>query len=474
MLGLVLLLLLFFNHIGFIEQISNSVVRHDYWRFVHLIELYYQGNLGWDAMATATNGPFKSIIIPGVFLIDGIFFDLELIGVQYVAALMLFVSSLLIWFFNARHFIGVGGGMAIVLVPAFLLALLTPYQMYLYTHGQASLSLMRISLYLCSFALVDRFLSSNKNSPYLLGAMLMFLFSSIVLYGHSAMPSFFATIVIMASLHLLFSYMNSRTWKKEAIVVVAAISFFFLHYQTMYQKTNMSIDIMILFEEPISVLIFYCKLIGASVLGSLTILLSSKLVAIIGAVCILSMIVVVVIFFHGRIYKITWLPFLFLLYPLLVSAQITVARFQTMTHPEKAMRYLGDTPVWLAGFILLIVLLTPYLRRQQAERFSYLLIRFGLNASAILIVLVIAINVRDQWQRVPNLQRNFERYEQSVLAYANDRDSIDSVEENKRIKGFVQSSIDILIDRRLNLFSDNWRENSMPSVLELKENNGQE
>jgi hypothetical protein len=448
---LLILLVLTGNLLWFTWSVDNGVIRHDYWRMVHLIDLYSENSLTFEEVIAQSNGLLKSpftVILP---LLDGLFFDLELKGIHLAAILMrLLAAALALTAFGLRsrreeHLLSslaMSAGAFVMLSPA-LFAMLG--------HGQASISIIRSSFYVIFFGFLATYLTSSKPrsaATVLVSCALAFL---VFFVAGSYAVAFAGTVLAVFTLGVALNLFDTRVKRRNILIIFGTFMVSCLAVAGLLWKPTASAYGGAIVTDPLSAILFFLSTLGNSLLSTeIARTVPATSLLIVGIACLGLLAFGLVRSSTRTPTSQTLLGWQLVLYSLGAISLITIGR--TTSGSPIAARYLSDSMLWQVGLLLLLS------ARPGTNSES----RFGLYARKTLLVAFIATIIScqmlaadHQWKLAPALKRGFER-RAAVIQVAeslDDKTLERRLREPKRLhRHYIRHAIDILREHRLNVF----------------------
>lgn len=456
--GCVTALALAANHAFYLSVTGNDVIREDYWRFVPLLEAYYQGTLTLEGMLTATNGPFYSLFVPSVFLLDGILLDLPLVSIHLLAVVCNVIAVAIVMRVVWRELDDRGSTAAMLLVPL-AIVLASPVLHFLLLYGQASFSIVRVAFYLLVLVTVSRVLDGRavRWRGFLLWATLMFF--SVAVIGGGYMPGLVGSTLFVTGFSAWTLRRNGRDASGAGwwpwVVIWTLVSGGVASLVLLVPRGPSLVSVLPSEERPAAVLTFGTRLFANSIMGGKWRPESEGLlcmVGVVGAVLCLGGLIVLV----SR--RRTDLPELLSLglvtYSLATVVSISVARVSYGSNAAYGLRYLGDTTLWQAGILILVYRLTAEVRNQDRKGAT------AKRIAGILVLISISLihvgSLHQQWQRAPSVRRQMRAMKAALLQHKSlsDDDLRRRLATNPRLFSYAREGIETLERYRLNVFRE--------------------
>lgn len=456
--GLAIALALAANHAYYLSVIGNDVVRADYWRFIPLLEAYYQGTLTLEAMLRATNGPFYSLFVPSVILLDGILLDLPLASIHLMAvvcnAIAVAVVLRVVW----RELHDRGSTAAILLIPL-AIVLASPVLHFLLAYGQASFSVIRVAFYLLVFVTLSRVLGGRAVGwrGSLLWATLMFF--SVAVIGGGYMPGLVVSTLFVTGFRVWAPRRDGRDASGAGwwpwVVIWTLVSAGVASLVLLVPRNPSLVSVLHSEERPTALLAFATRLFANSMIGGKTLLENEAVLWTAGSVG-------AALCLGGLVFSVrrrrTGVPELLSLglmaYSLATVASISLARVSYGPNAAFGLRYLADTTLWQAGVLILVYRMTAEVRRHDHRGAT------AKRIAGILVLLSISLvhlgSLHQQWRRAPTVRRHMSAVKAAVLQHESlsDDELGKRLATNRRQFRYAKEGIEILERYRLNVFRE--------------------
>jgi len=457
------ILALVLHHVLFTLYIDNGVVARDYWRFLHLFDDFHQGQLTVEGMLATTNGPFRSLFVPAVILLDGVGFGLPLTTIHLAALLLAACSAAVVLAFAWRH-LSLDGPQVLALF-CLGLVLLTPMHLYLIAYGQASLSIIRVAFYLLVMVLLAHILTVQSSRAMVVVWVVVFAFA-VVVVGGGYMPSLIATVGLLslAALRQPRAVSSKRNWMRPLMVFFVAIAAFAVAWFVLVEPEDFSGQIAWMLEQgrpldrPAALSQFFLKVMATSILAGRAVSASAASILLIGGIAALAAIATMVLGLVSfrRAGPVALLAAGMATYSLLVAASISVARLPFGPNASLASRYLADTTLWQAAAALLVIL---FLVNRSTTTDGLGSSARGTVGAVVLLGILVAVHAGDlysQWTRAPAVRARAEQMREALRTP--DRYSEAELQRRLGLNGFqflfVENGIAIMKRYRLNIFRE--------------------
>lgn len=438
------------NLFWFTWSVDNGVVRHDYWRQVHLVELYNQEALTLEGLLAESNGPLLSPFTVLVPLANGLFFDFELKGLHLTATVLrclatavLLATLGLVPGSRRRLPTGVFCVVASVLLSPALFALLI--------YGQASLSMIRGSLYVLFFAVLALWLTASR--PRRLHTLLVAGFAGLLIIGVAGPLSVALVAAVLATLVMSFALGLFETHRQRtAALALAAVCgvclllvFLFLSGPSGGGFASSAL------ARPGPAIRFFLSMLGNSLLTTeIARMVPEGALAVIGALALAAIVFAMSISWTRVRSRALVLGWLFVGYSLAAISLTSIGRAARGT--PLAARYLSDSMMWQVGLLLL---LWVGLRHGARFKLSEVAGRTVLAIFAVAIVCCQGIAFHRQWEKAPSMKRALERRAAVILAAdtLSDAELRRNLRETERLhKHYIRRAIGVMQEYRLNVF----------------------
>ena len=355
--GLSLLLLavtLFAGYTG------RSVVSSDQWSFLGMILNFYHHGFNFRDIWTG-HGPQRSPGYMLLFLLDAIYFRLNLKLEIYIGILSLLVTAVIIYTCyreSMRGFLSPRGIQLSFIVIATILFSLNQFAIYSY-----SLSALDEFLSMMLFVWLWRYMDKGMRQPVSYGFILKFSLAMLLLLLLFGEGRGLAVSLSILAVIILFGFLAHR-WRDLTYRMLTVSTFITaLLFQIFYwvvpprltQSGNPLKGLLVVFTHPWEA-IKYADLTAGSSLVSLSwhslSTHAEAAVYIAGVTVFLGSLAAVWLFFRHQMWQRTWLPLIFLFYTVFFIALLLVGRFGTGDHNSAgAPRYITDLQYGLVCMI---------------------------------------------------------------------------------------------------------------------------
>lgn len=409
LLGLILLSLTA-NLVWFTLSVDNGVIRHDYWRMVHLIDLYNEGSLSFAELLAQSNGPIKSPFTMMIPLIDGLFFDLEIKGIHVAASLMRLLAatvvfgSLRVW---SRH--GQVSRILVACVGSFVI--LSPALFGMLIHGQASVSIIRSSLYIIFFALLARHMASARAGPLATTAISGLMLFLILIVAGSWVVAFVGSVAVCLAVGAVSGHFDTASKRRSAGALSIQLIASSLAAAWLYLKTSGSMPSESIADQPWKATVFFFTMLGDSLLTKeVAKMVGPTAPGFIGLACLALVLFALWRTPLRRSGSVYIFSSLLLFYSIGTIGLVTIAR--TSNGSPLSARYLSDSMLWQVA-VLLLLLAAP-----RVEPRVRLGARSRIGAFIVLALTIVSCNLlaaQRQWELAPSVKRGLASRAEVVL-----------------------------------------------------------
>jgi len=339
---------------------GRSVVTADQWHFLDVIRDYYQHGFSfrdvWEGW-----GPHRTPAYKTLFLLDAIYFHLNVKLEIYAGILALLAMAVMIYQSyreSMRDSLSPIKLQLSFLVIATVIFSFNQWALYFY-----SLSSMDGFLGKMFFVLVwcymDRGIRRSLSYEFIWKFCVAFLLL-VLIFGEGMG----AALILVAFIAMLLSGFSTRAWsdRKYRVLLIATLLTSILS-QLIYwevppklQGTGHLFDAMLaVFTQPWGALQYALTTLGSSLLNASWLQVSTHADAAlyaVGSVVLLAYLAAAWLFFRNRMWQKTWLPLILMLYSVLFLGLLLVGRYGTGDlNSTGAPRYAADLQLGIVGIL---------------------------------------------------------------------------------------------------------------------------
>jgi len=341
---------------------GKSVVTADQWHFLDVISAYYQHGFSfrdvWASHSQHRTPGYKTL-----FLLDAIYFRLNLKLEIYAGILALLAMAVMIYFHyreSMRDIVSSERLQLSFLVITTVIFSFNQYALYLYSLSALDTFLGNL-LFVWLWCYMDRGIRRSLSYDFILKFCVAFLLL-LLIFGEGRG----AAVILVSLIVMLLGGFNSRTWpnRKYRILLIATVLTSILS-QLIYwavppklpfsQSAYLFDAMLVVFTQPWGALKYAVVTLGSSILNMSWFRISSQMGTaqyIAGVIVMLGYFAALWLFFRNRMWRKTYLPMIFMLYSVLFLGLLLVGRYGTGDlNSAGAPRYAADLQLGLVGML---------------------------------------------------------------------------------------------------------------------------
>jgi len=353
--------LLFIAVILLASYAGRSVVTADQWHFLDVISAYYQHGFSFRDV-WASHSPHRTPGYKTLFLLDAIYFRLNLKLEIYAGILALLAMAVMIYFHyreSMRDIVSSESLQLSFLVIATVLFSFNQLALYLYSLSALD-DFFGNLLFVWLWCYLDGGLRRSLSYEFILKFCVAFLLLLLIFGEGRGVAVILVTLIVM-----LLSGFYSHAWteRKHKVLIIFTILTSIIS-QLIYwvvppklpPSTRHLFDAMlVVFTQPWGAVKYAVITLGSSILNSAWLHSSSladSAMYIAGVIVILGYLAAVWLFFRNRMWQKTWLPMIFMLYSILFLGLLLVGRYGVGDlNSAGAPRYAADLQLGLVGIL---------------------------------------------------------------------------------------------------------------------------
>jgi len=352
--------LLFIAVILLVIYAGRPVVTADQWHFLDVISAYYQHGFSFRDVWEG-HGPHRTPGYKTLFLLDAIYFRLNLKLEIYAGILALLAMAVMIYFRyreSMRDSVSSEKLQLSFLVIATVIFSFNQWALYFYSLSSLDGFLGKM-LYVWLWCYMDKGIRRSLSYEFILKFCLVFLLI-LLIFGEGMGPA----VILVTLIVMLLSGFCSRAWKEHKyraliiFTVVTSILSQLIYWEVppkLPQSAHLFDAMLVVFTQPWGALKYALATLGSSILNTSWFRISSYADTaqyIAGVIVIFAYLAAIWLFFRNRMWRKTWLPMLFMLYSVLFLGLLLVGRYGVGDlNSTGAPRYAADLQLGLVGML---------------------------------------------------------------------------------------------------------------------------
>lgn len=344
------LTIIYVLHIGYLLNSTTNIPLMDYWTYIYeFTDKIFMGNIScsdiWSNF-TAHRAPFQYVC----FFLNMKFFTGNTLVSVYLASLVTLITNIYIYSCCRRNI--QERDSIVIQVGAVLISfgIFTLNRWEIITLEFSFAFAVRILLFVVIFDLIDKICHQNEKCLKMIGEIGVFIFVTILFFSSSYFPAMVLTIAIIMVLTLFSSEIKDRKrfFKTCCIIGGFALSATIIYMYHLNTGTKLSLSFL------------FRWIFGWGAKGVL-LMMAASLKHIndfndrsiyFGGIVILIYIVSFIIYYKKRLYKLTYLPIMLMIYSIASMIIISYARVEMFDISYvTSSRYTYETTLGVVGMI---------------------------------------------------------------------------------------------------------------------------
>jgi hypothetical protein len=356
------LLVLFISVIVLASYACRSAVTNDQWHFLNLINNYYQHGFSFRDVWEA-HGPHRTPGYKILFLLDAIYFHLNLKLEIYAGILALLAMSVMIYLRyldSMRDKVSNLGLQLRFLVIAIVIFSFNQWMLYFYSLTSLDGFLGKM-LFVWIWCYMDKGIRRSLSYGFIWKFCLAFLLIVLIFGEGMGMALIFSAIIVM-----LLNGFSIHAWgdRKYQVLLIATVLTAILS-QLIYwgippgippngHNGNLFDAMLVVFTQPWGTVEYTLTTLGSSLLNDAWRQISEQAdvaTYVTGAIVISGYLIATWLFYRYRMWQKTWLPLIMMLYSILFLGLLLVGRYGTGLDSAGAPRYATDLQLGIVGIL---------------------------------------------------------------------------------------------------------------------------
>jgi len=462
---LLMLLLQLMFYVYYINSSAANIIFQDQFHFIQFVDKYFNSSLSFGDLWRG-HLEHRTLGYNIIFLLNAILFHLNTMYEMYMGAIILFLTSILLYYYYRKNLDYDNDLFVLVSFPLvfYIVFGLNQWENIVLSLGLAIM--IKMLFFLIVFIFIDMLICNEKFHNKLAFLYSLSLFIAVLLFGGGYSPALVGSIIVTLFCKIIINKTaNKKDLKVFLLIIIAssiALSIYYYHiYYNNMIMDNLSIikRLDIVLDNPMGAVKFFLLSLSASLFGVdlLNNYMSQNLYIFIGIIIIFIYFYSIILFILSEMYRKTYFPLMLMFYSLIILGMILIARYYCGVTYGMSSRYVTDTQYGIIGAIWIIFYFFAnkkeilILNKEKKESRYY---KKKAILISILILVIIGVSITNiiEWKISPFRKANFLK----MRAIALDTDNItdNDIRMYQYNKDLVIDGLKILKKNKLNVFYD--------------------